>query len=90
MSFEEAKEFADSFDIPYFEVSAKSGYNVEKPFLVAVAMLVKSIRIEKLNFLGSSDENRGLCDAKTVSSFFKKSLKIVVEGCIVKLIEEKV
>ena len=33
-----------------------------------------------------------LCEAQTVSSFFKlkKSLKIVVEGCTVKLVEEKV
>ena len=90
VSFEEAKALADSFDAPYIEVSAKSGYNVSKLFLIATALAMKSS--EKFNFLVSPDENRASSAAQTVHSSFKKPkyLKIQIEGCIVKLVDEEV
>ena len=81
--------------IPYVEVSAKTGYNIEKLFLNAVALVIKKTMKKnfKYNYLVSLDENNASCVAQTVStSIFKraKSLKILVEGCTVKFAKEKV
>ena len=94
VSFEEAKDFADSMGIPYVEVSAKTGYNVAKLFLIAAALVIKRITRKEFDYiyLRSPDDNCASCVAQTVPSLFKKAkkVKILVEGCTVKFVKEKV
>ncbi|KAI9360075.1 P-loop containing nucleoside triphosphate hydrolase protein [Zopfochytrium polystomum] len=40
---EEAQDYADRLNIPYFEVSAKTGENVDQPFITLVEMIVDRI-----------------------------------------------
>ncbi len=44
VSFEEGKELASSLGIPFFEVSAKSGEDVEMTFQCLLDTVVKNLR----------------------------------------------
>ena len=94
VTYEEAKKIADSRKIPYFEVSAKSGCNIEHAFLNLAALALKRSRraLKQLCFSMSENENRGSIVMQTIPTFFnkKKNIKIEVEGTVLTLYKEDV
>lgn len=93
VSFEEASAYAASVGIPYFEVSAKTGHNVQLPFWAAAALKLRSLVnfVNKLYFLTSSDENRIDTTVQTNLLFTKKrSVKMKIEGTALKIYKENV
>lgn len=66
VSFEVAKEFADSMDIEFLETSAKSAQNVEKAF-ITMAEKVKEKYFYKIfcSFKVKEEQNKLTIDSKT-------------------------
>jgi GTPase SAR1 family protein len=46
VSFEEGAALAKSYNCPFFECSAKTGYNVEEVFLEVASMALRFVKID--------------------------------------------
>lgn len=57
VTYEAAKEFADSVDMEFLETSAKNATNVEKAFMVMAAQIKKRMASQPIASSGSAPEN---------------------------------